>query len=86
MSQSKVVAVKFTPEEMAYYLPAEVEVKRVRRVGFGTETVRRLADQSKRMVGLDADVARVFKDSESVNAVLRAIVASVPSMRSAVEE
>ena len=30
---------------------------------------------------LDPDVARVFKDAESVNAVLRALVATMPSRR-----
>lgn len=30
------------------------------------------------MIGLDPDVARVFKDSESVNKVLRAIIATLP--------
>ena len=81
MPKSKAKAVNFTPEELAYDLPAEVDVKRMRRVGTGTETVRRLAERSKRTVGLDPDVARVFKDSEAVNAVLRAIIASVPAMQ-----
>lgn len=81
MPKSKHKAVKFTPEEMAYDLPAEVDVKKMRRVGTGKAAVDKLAERSRRTVGLDADVARVFPDSESVNAVLRAIIANVPAMR-----
>ena len=81
MPKSKHKAVKFTAEEMAYELPAEVDVKKMRRVGTGTETVKRLAERSRRTIGLDPDVARVFPDSEAVNAVSRAIIASVPAIR-----
>lgn len=81
MRKSKHKAVKFTAEEMAYELPAEVDVKKIRRVGTGAETVRRLAERARRTIGLDPDVARVFPDSEAVNSVLRAIIASVPAMR-----
>jgi hypothetical protein len=70
--------VKFTPEEMAYELPDEIDVTKLRHVGKGAETVKRLIDRSKRTVGLDADVARVFHDSESVNRALRAIIAVIP--------
>jgi hypothetical protein len=34
--------------------------------------------RASRFVGLDPDVARVFRDSESVNKVLRAIIEMVP--------
>ena len=32
-----------------------------------------------RFVGLDSDVARVFRDSESVNKALRAIIGMIPN-------
>ena len=81
MPQNKAKAVTFTASELAADLPAEVDVTNMRRVGTGTETVRRLTERSRRSIGLDPDVASVFKDSESVNAVLRAIIASVPAMQ-----
>lgn len=39
---------------------------------------RQVAERSRRVIGLDPDVARVFKNSESVNKVLRAIIATLP--------
>jgi hypothetical protein len=72
--------VKFTPEEMAYELPSEIDVGKLRNVGHGADAVRKLAARSKRVVGLDPDVAKVFSDSESVNRVLRAIIEHMPSV------
>jgi len=74
MSKPTHKRVKFTPEEMAYELPDEIDVTKPRLVGKGSEIVKRLAQRSKRTIGLDADVAKVFRDSESVNAVLRGII------------
>jgi len=71
--------VKFTQEEMAYDLPPGLDFSNLRHVGRGPEVVRRLAERSKRTVGLDPDVAQVFPDSESVNNVLRAIIANLPA-------
>jgi hypothetical protein len=79
MSKASHKRVKFTPEEMAYELPTEIDVNKLRYVGKGVQAVRKLAERSKRTVGLDADVARVFRDSESVNKALRAIIATVPA-------
>lgn len=70
--------VKFTPEEMAYELPDDINVTKLRHVGKGAAAVKRLIERSRRTVGLDADVARVFRDSESVNAALRAIMQVIP--------
>jgi len=36
-------------------------------------------DESLIMITLDSDVAQVFKTSESVNTVLRALIASMPA-------
>lgn len=81
MAKSKHKNVKFTAEERAYDLPAELDITHLRRVGSGKKTVERLVERSKRTVGLDPDVASVFKDSEAVNAVLRAIIKNVPAMQ-----
>jgi hypothetical protein len=78
MSKTSHKRVKFTPEEMAYELPDEIDVTKLRHAGKGAEAVKKLIDRSKRTVGLDADVARVFRDSESVNKALRAIIQVVP--------
>ena len=78
MAKVKHKSVKFSPEEMAYELPPELDVKKLRRVGSGIETVKRLAKRSRRTIGLDPDVAKVFPDSEAVNGVLRAIILSLP--------
>ena len=42
------------------------------------EANRKQAERSKHMVGLDPEVAKVFKDSDSVNNVLRAIIGNLP--------
>jgi hypothetical protein len=63
--------VEFTPEETAYELPAEINVKRLRPAGRGPEATRKLVERSKRMVGLDADVARDFASADEVNEALR---------------
>ena len=73
--------VKFSAEEMSYDLPAEMDLSKLRHVGSGPKTVKRLVERSKRVIGLDPDVARFFPDSESVNAVLRAIIDSLPDVK-----
>lgn len=70
--------VKFSPEEMAADIPPELDFTKLRHVGDGPEIVRRLAERSKHVVGLDPDVAKVFPDAEAVNTVLRAIIMSLP--------
>jgi len=74
-------SVKFSPEEMAYELPEEIDIAKLRFVGKGVATVEKLARRSKRIIGLDADVARVFRDSESVNTVLRSIIKGLAATR-----
>jgi hypothetical protein len=78
MAKTKHKTVKFSPEELAYELPADIDVKKMRRVGSGVNTVKRLTSRSKRTIGLDPDVAKVFPDSEAVNGILRAIISSLP--------
>jgi hypothetical protein len=59
---------------MAYELPREIDARKTRKAGAGAEAVRRLIERSRRVVGLDPDVAKVFRDSESVNRALRTII------------
>jgi hypothetical protein len=35
-------------------------------------------DKSRRVIILDSDVSKIFENSESVNSVLRALIASLP--------
>jgi len=65
---------KFTPEEMAYELPDQIDAAKLRPVGRGAETVRMLAERSKRVVGLDPDVAKVFRNADQVNRTLRKVI------------
>jgi hypothetical protein len=78
MAKIKHKSVKFSPEELDYELPEEVNLRKLRRAGSGIETVKRLAASSRRTIGLDPDVAKVFPDSEAVNGMLRAIISSMP--------
>lgn len=71
--------VKFSKAEMESDLPEEIDFSKLPRAGVGPSTVRRLVERSKRMIGLDPDVAKVFGDSQSVNNVLRAIIAGLPA-------
>jgi hypothetical protein len=59
---------------MAYELPREIDARKTRKAGAGAQAVRRLIERSRRVVGLDPDVAKVFRDSESVNRALRTII------------
>ena len=66
--------VKFTPEEMAYELPDQIDIAKLRSVGKGVETVRMLAERSKHVIGLDPDVAKVFRSADQVNRALRKVI------------
>ena len=35
-------------------------------------------DQSRRVIILDSDISKIFENSESVNSVLRALIAAMP--------
>ena len=73
MAKARHKSVKFSPEEMAYELPAEIDFSKLRHVGDGAETVRRLLERSKRVVGLDPDVAKAFRTDDEVNEALRLV-------------
>jgi hypothetical protein len=68
---------KKTDTDMADDDMPEIDLKRAKIAGVG-EYFRRMAAE-QRYVQLDPDVAKVFGDSESVNRVLRAIIAARPS-------
>ena len=53
--------VKFTPEEMAYDVPADTSHLRFRRV-------------NPPLIVLESDVAKVFTDSRTVNKALRKVI------------
>jgi hypothetical protein len=55
------------------------------RFNYGEAKPNRFAERIRKgsvAVLLDPDVAHLFKDAESVNAVLRALMATMPSRRS----
>jgi hypothetical protein len=58
------------------------EVRREYRFAYAKAKPNRFADRAQQglvAVLLDPDVARVFKDAKSVNAVLRALLTTMPS-------
>jgi hypothetical protein len=58
---------------------ADLEIPRMTRVEMRKGVMGKYAaGGASRFVGLDADVARVFRDSESVNRALRAIIGMIP--------
>jgi hypothetical protein len=58
---------------------AELEISRMTRAEMRKGTLGKYAVGSRvRVVGLDPDVARVFRNSESVNKALRAIIQVIP--------
>jgi hypothetical protein len=73
MKKSSHKRVKFTPEERAYELPEQIDLASLHAVGSGAAAVKKLAERSKHVVSLDPDVARDFRDSESVNEALRLV-------------
>jgi hypothetical protein len=75
MAKPKVKKVKFTPEEMAYELPAELDLTKLRYVGRGVAALDRHIAQRKnlRVVELAPDVARAFGSDEEINQALRLV-------------
>jgi hypothetical protein len=66
-------------------LPANLDPRKLRFVGFGLGALPPYREAGKRSIAktgvsvtLETDVAAVFKSSESVNKVLRAIIVSMP--------
>ena len=81
MHRPKHKAVKASPEEAAYDLPNELDFRKLTPIGFGLKALDAFEAGSRRIVELDPDVAKVFKNSQSVNDVLRAIIAHMPAKR-----
>jgi hypothetical protein len=61
----KVRYVKFSPEEMEYDIPADVSHLPFKR--------------ARKTVELEEDVAKVFRDSATVNNALRKLIQAMPS-------
>ena len=72
----KVRHVKFSPAEMAYDVPDDTSDFVV--VGRGPGDVFAKSSPPKR-VELEADVAKVFKDSAAVNKALRKLIEAMPA-------
>ena len=73
MSRVKVRQVKFTPEEMAYDAPREVNFKKGLVIQ-GFDAWKALLSAERGYVRLAPDVRRAFPDDKSVNAALRAMM------------
>jgi hypothetical protein len=69
-STAKVKYVKFSPEEMAYEPPKEVNFKSG-TVFRDVEQWRQYLGRKRGFVKLDPDVAAFFRDDQTVNEVLR---------------
>jgi hypothetical protein len=65
--------VKFTPEEMAYEPPAEIDFSKVLLIR-GYENWRRFRQWKRQMAQLDADVREAFPTNQSVNDALRKVI------------
>ncbi len=62
-----------------YELPPEIDFTKQRFIGFGLASLEKEIAAKSKFVALDPDVARVFKSSKSVNAVLRGIIQALPN-------
>lgn len=78
MSSSGHKNVKFTAEEMAYDPPDTSDPNRWVPVGRGAAAIFG-KPQRARTVTLEADIARVFPDSASVNKALRKLIEAMPA-------
>jgi hypothetical protein len=75
MPKPKVKKVKFTPEEMAYELPAELDLTKLRYVGSGVDALDRQIARRRnlRTVELAPDVARAFGSDAEINEAMRLV-------------
>jgi hypothetical protein len=55
-------------------LPAELDFKKLKFVGFGLDALDRYEAERNRTIVLDQDVAAIFHDAKAVNSVLRAFI------------
>jgi len=74
MKRAKHKEVKFSPEEMAYEAPAEVDFSRWKSVGRGPKAWQNRHLLKARSVTLDPDVSAAFPDDDAVNSALRELV------------
>jgi hypothetical protein len=69
--------VKFTPQEMAYD-PSPEETDDWLPIGRGIAAYEKYKQWKKQMIRLEPDVAKVFRDSQSVNKALRKLIEAMP--------
>jgi hypothetical protein len=62
----------------AKHSEADEDLEPEHRFDYRKARPNRFAPEAKRIVLLDADVAEVFTEPEQVNAVLRALIATMP--------
>jgi len=73
--------VKFTPEEMAYEVPAEIDFPKGIVIR-GRDAWRDYLARKRYFARLDNDVRRAFPDDKTVNDALRTLLASQnPALR-----
>ena len=73
MKKRNVRLVNFSKDEMAYDIPSEIDLKRLRREGRGAQTVHRLLERSNRTIVLEPDVYEEFRTAKDVNETLRLV-------------
>ena len=75
MLKRRIKKVKFTPAEMAYELPDELDFAKLRYVGRGVGALDRHIARKKslRTIELAADVAEAFRSEAEVNEALRLV-------------
>jgi hypothetical protein len=72
MPRAKHRQVRFTAAEMASDVPKELDFSKVKYVGRGPAALAKAA--RRKLVPLDADVAKVFVDAREVNDALRGLI------------
>ncbi len=65
-------SVKLAANEMAEDLPAELDFGKLKFIGRGPKAIE--AASRRKVVPLDPDVARVFKNADAVNEALRGLI------------
>ena len=73
MSRIKVRHVEFSPEELAYDAPSEIDFSKGPTFR-GIAEWRRFLSFKRGYVRLDPDVAKYYRDSQTVNDVLRKLM------------
>ena len=75
MPKPRIKKVKFTPAEMAYELPEELDLGKLRYIGRGLAALDRHIARRKnlRMIELAPDLAGAFGSEQEINEALRLV-------------